>query len=72
MTQWTYIQLQKRLQHEMTTISTERGRKRLRESARIVEDHLSATWDDPDFPGWESLLRQYEQAMTALGRRFGR
>jgi len=71
MTQWTHIQLQRRLQHEMTTLGTEKGRRRLSDSVRIVEEHLTATSRDNDVDDWIATLRVLETALTALGRRYG-
>jgi hypothetical protein len=72
MTQWTHIQLTRRLEHEMTTLTTDRGKRRLDESVRLTERHLSDTIRDPDqIDEWIALLRTLERALTSLGRKHG-
>lgn len=71
MASWTYAAYQRRLRHEISTATGERGIARLRATLTDVERFLVDTWGDADVDGWIGLLRGYEAAATAAGRRFG-
>jgi hypothetical protein len=71
MATWTSAAYRARLQHEMKHATNGKAIDRLRTTLKQVEAFLTDTERDADVEGWCALLKQYESAATAAGRRFG-